>query len=130
MAAIVRQILVVAGATALSGALRDALLARAAAGPAEFTLLLPADPGAPGEDPPARLLAAVERLRAEGLAVDGRLGDADPLAAVRQVWDPYAFDELVLSTYPAGRSRWLALDVPGRLERATGVIVARVVASA
>lgn len=127
MAAVTRHVLVVAGRTARSGALRSALLARAAAGPVEFTLLVPAAEDDDGE-PPRRLLDAVEQLRGEGLDVAGQLGDADPLLAVTQVWDPYEFDELVLSTYPPGRSVWLAHDLPGRLERATGVEVRRVVA--
>ncbi len=128
MAAVTRHVLVVAGRTARSAALRAALLARAAAGPAHFTLLMPAAEES-GDDRSQLLLDAVERLRADGLEVDGQLGDADPLVAVAQAWDPYEFDELVLSTWPAGRSRWLALDLPGRLERATGLAVERVVAA-
>jgi len=122
-----RHVLVVAGRTARSEALRGALLARAAAGPAEFTLLLPGDGDGDGEEP-RRLVEAVERLRADGLDVAGQLGDPDPLLAVTQVWDPREFDEIVLSTLPPGRSRWLAADLPGRVERATGVEVRRVVA--
>lgn len=99
--------------------------ARAARGPAEFTLLLPgADP-----DAPLRLLRAVELLRSSGLDVAGQLGEADPVDAVAAAWDPREYDEVVLSTLPLGRSRWLALDVPGRIERATGVAVERVVGS-
>jgi len=126
MAEETRHVLVVAGRTALSEALRAALLARAAAGPAEFTLLVP-DEERDGDAPRRRLLAAVERLRADGLDVAGALGDADPLRAVEQLWDPREHDELVLGTAPPGRSRWLARDLPARLERATGVAV-RVVA--
>lgn len=127
MAELTRHVLVVAGRTARSEALRGALLARAAAGPAEFTLLVPGGDDAAREQP-RRLVEAVERLRAAGLDVAGHLGDADPLAAVTQVWDPYEFDEIVLATLPPGRSRWLAADLPGRVERATGVEVRRVVA--
>lgn len=128
MAELTRHVLVVAGRTARSEALRGALLARAAAGPAEFTLLVPGGDGASGLEEPRRLVEAVERLRAAGLDVAGHLGDADPLAAVTQVWDPFEFDEIVLATLPPGRSRWLAADLPGRVERATGVEVRRIVA--
>ncbi|MBB4663414.1 hypothetical protein [Conexibacter arvalis] len=126
MAEVTRHVLVVAGRTALSDALRGALLARAAAGPAEFTLLLPGDGDAC--ERARRLVDAVERLRGAGLDVAGQLGDADPLVAVTQAWDPGEFDEIVLATHPPGRSRWLARDLPGRIERATGVAVRRVVA--
>ncbi|ADB51653.1 hypothetical protein [Conexibacter woesei] len=122
-----KHVLVLAGLTVVSGALRAALHARAARGPAEFTLLLPAsEDGAAGHR--ERLLVAVERLRADGLDVAGQLGDPDPLLAVRQVWDPVEYDEIVLSTFPPGRSGWLERGVPRALERATGVPVAHVVA--
>lgn len=127
MAEPTRHVLVVAGRTARSEALRRALLARAAAGPAEFTLLLPGGDPRDG-DLGDGLVAAVEQLRAAGLDVAGQLGDANPLLAVTQVWDPFEFDEIVLATLPPGRSCWLAADLPGRLERATGVEVVRVVA--
>lgn len=120
-----RHVLVLAGLTVVSGALRTALLARAARGPAEFTLLLPAPEGCAGHR--ERLLAAVERLRADGLDVAGQLGDPDPLVAVSQVWDPVEYDEIVLSTFPPGRSGWLERGVPHALERATGVTVSHVV---
>jgi hypothetical protein len=114
------HVLVVADRTALSAALRTALLARAARGPAEFTLLLPAPAG---YEAPQRLLVAVEQLRASGLDMAGQLGDADPLTAVEQAWDPHEYDEVVLGTLPPGRSRWLADELPERIERLTGVAV-------
>ncbi len=107
---------------------RRALLARAALGPIELTLLLPAPETA--EDAGVLLLTAVERLRASGLDVAGQLGEADPYEAVAAVWDPAEYDELLLSTLPAGRSHWLTLDLPARLERLAGIPVAHVVSSA
>jgi hypothetical protein len=120
-------VLVIASRTAVAEELRAALLARAQRGPVELTLLLPA-PEAAGEAGPL-LRGAVERLRAAGLDVAGRLGPADPCAAVEEVWEPGEYDEIVLATLAPERSHWLALDVPSRIEALTGVTVAHVVAA-
>jgi hypothetical protein len=122
-----RHVLVIASRTATAGELRAALVSRAQRGPIELTLLLPAPEGA-GEAG-ARLLAAVEALRAAGLDVAGRLGAEDPYDAVAEVWEPGEYDEIVLGTLPPGRSHWLALELPERLERMTGLTVQHVVAA-
>jgi hypothetical protein len=67
-------------------------------------------------------------MRAEGLTVDGRVGDQDPIAAVSDAWDPTQWDEVVVSTLPTGTSRWLQVDLPHRIERLAGVTVTHVVA--
>jgi hypothetical protein len=56
------------------------------------------------------------------------VGDADPVAAISDVWDPANFDEVVVSTLPTGSSKWLAIDLPHRVEKMTGVPVTHVVA--
>jgi hypothetical protein len=122
-----RHVLVIASRTAAAGELRAALLARAQRGPIELTLLLPAPEGA-GEAG-TRLLGAVEALRAAGLDVAGRLGAADPYDAVAEVWEPGEYDEIVLGTLPPDRSHWLALGLPERIERLTGLTVEHVVAA-
>lgn len=123
-----RHVLIVASRTATSEELRAALLARSRSGPVEFTLLLPAPPEA-GEAG-ALLRDAVERLRAAGLDVAGMVGDPDPFAAVAEVWDPREFDEIVLATLRPGRSHWLSVGLPRRVERLAGVPVTHVVAAA
>lgn len=122
-----RHVLIVASRTATSDELRAALLARRHSGPSEFTLLLPAPPEA--QDAGPLLQAAVERLRDAGLDVAGMVGHADPLAAVAEVWDPGEFDEIVLATFPPGRSHWLASGLPDRVQQLAGVPVAHVVAA-
>lgn len=64
-----------------------------------------------------RLRQAIEALRSLGADARGEVGDPDPLAAVRQLLGREAFDEIIVSTLPAGLSRWLGMDVPGRLRR-------------
>jgi hypothetical protein len=66
-------------------------------------------------------------LRADGLEVEGSIGEADPLFAILSLWDPAEFDEILLSTLPVGASRWLRADLPRRVERLTGALVSHVV---
>src|SRR4051794_2947313 len=96
------RILVVARQTAASDDLITALAERATRGPIRITLLMPApaigregrDAGQPDLD------AAVARMREAGLDVEGICGDHDPVDAVAEVWQPGAFDEVVVSTLP------------------------------
>src|SRR5919201_205528 len=122
--------LVVANVTGSSPDLIQALKERAADGDCRFTMIVPATGGGSAGREAARkqLERSLELIRGEGLEVDGRIGDPDPVAAVSDVWDPMKFDELIVSTLPTGSSRWLALDLPHRLGKLTGVQVRHVVA--
>ena len=133
------DVLVVANRTAGAPELLEALKDRAAQGPVKFHLLVPATPHgvtwaadmhAGGSEAEAHVRAAVERLRAEGLEVDdGKVGDPDPLAAVEDALNFKEFDEIIVSTLPKHLSKWLKLDLPHRVERATGKPVTHVTAS-
>ncbi|HEV2786648.1 MAG TPA: hypothetical protein VGV67_09695, partial [Solirubrobacteraceae bacterium] len=48
---------------------------------------------------------------------------------VQEVWDPRKFDEVIVATLPTDVSRWMALDLPRRIERFTDAQVTHVVAS-
>jgi hypothetical protein len=124
------SVLVVANVTAASDELLDALKRRAARGACDFMLLIPATGGGSAGREAAQegLDVALTRLRAEGLSVEGKVGDPDPVVAVHDLWDPMRFDEIVISTLPTGASRWLAVDLPHRVEKLTGVQVEHVVA--
>ena len=122
------NVLVVANRTADSGELLDALCARAGRGPAEFTLVLPrngADPVTAGN----KLQSALERMRDAGLAIEGKIGDSDPLVAVQETWDPSRYDEVIVSTLPTNSSRWLQIDLPHRVAKVTNATVTHVVAT-
>jgi hypothetical protein len=53
--------------------------------------------------------------------------DGDPFEAARRVMDEEDVHEIMLATYPTGRSRWMDDDVADRLRKATGLGVTRVV---
>jgi GABA permease len=73
---------------------------------------------------------AVERLRREeALEIQGKVGDPDPVAAVEDAVNFDSYDEIIVSTLPTHLSKWLKLDLPHRVERATGLPVRHVIAS-
>lgn len=124
------SVLVVANVTATSPELVAALCERARTDRCHFTLVVPQPVAGPAGRAAAerRLDDALERLRAEGLDVEGSVGDPDPLAAVRDEFDPHRYDEIVVATLPTGVSKWLQVDLPHRVESATDAKVTHVVA--
>ena len=101
-------------------ALRDA-------GPCRFHLLVPVEhPMGAWSD--GQVQAAAKRTLQEGLdrfhderiIADGEIGDANPVYAagvvIRREGEG-AFTGILLSTLPAGPSRWLHLDVPSRMRK-------------
>jgi hypothetical protein len=124
------SVLVVANVTATSPELIERLKERAGRDACGFTLLIPAPAGgSAGRDAAQeRLDEVLDALRAEGLEVQGHVGDHDPVVAFHETWNPRTFDEVVVSTLPTGSSRWLAIDLPHRFEKMSGVPVTHVVA--
>jgi hypothetical protein len=126
-----RRYLVVANQTLLGDHLvakiRECLLA----GPCQFYVVVPAAHTkdhllwTEGHDRAVarlRLDEALERFRSLGADVDGEIGDPRPVDAIGDACRHAApFDEIILSTLPAGMSRWLRQDLPHRVERAFGL---------
>ena len=157
--ATVRRYLVVANQTLANPALVQTITERIGAGPAELHIVVPVttspetravlravgDPlfgGTAGleglsksqahdrNDAERRLAEIVARLTALGAAsVSAELGRADPFDAVAEVMGRASFDEIIVSTLPAGISRWLGLDLPSRIERAFGLPTTTITAS-
>lgn len=129
------KLLVIANRTVDSDALHDAIIERAAAGPVQVMLVAPASSG-PGSQQARRMATArrldraLRRLREAGVPVEGVVEDPDPMLAVQATWDPRRFDEVIVATLPTASSRWLAANLPRRVERFTGARVTHVVAAA
>jgi hypothetical protein len=121
------KLLVIANRTVDSVGLLEALRTRAGRGPIEVTLVAPSRYGR-REETAQRLDRAVRVLDDAGIMVKGVQGDADPMIAVADTWDPRQFDEVVVATLPGATSRWLAANLPKRVERFTGARVTHVVA--
>jgi len=124
------NVLVVASQTAGSQHLLEALKHRAERGPIRVTLVMPAQgPGLGGREAMRQQLdEALAAMRAAGLDADGVIGDANPLDAVAECFDPARHDEAVVCTLPGRSSKWLQHDFPHRVARFTGVPVTHVVA--
>ena len=124
------NVLVVANLTANSQHLLDALKVRAQRSPIRITLVMPAQgPGLGGREAVrARLDEALAGMRAAGLEAEGAIGDADPMEAVAECFDPARHDEAIVCTLPGRSSKWLQYDFPHRVARFTGVPVTHVVA--
>lgn len=132
--------LVVANQTLLGDPLLERIRKCLASGPCEFHLVVPAT-HAPGRAMQTesrdrafaaqRLREGLERFRALGIEVEGEVGDARPIDAIRDVMlHAGPFDEIILSTLPPGISKWLRQDLPHRIQRTFEVPVSMVVARA
>src|SRR3954447_26949089 len=116
------HVLVVASQTVDSPDLMTALQARSGQGPIHVTILSPVL-YCEREDARARLDAACAALREHDIECEGVLGDADPVVAVQELWNPGRFDEIVVSTFATGASRWMQIDLPHRIAKLTDCTV-------
>ncbi len=112
------HLLVVANRTADSPELLHAIKQRAEQGPIHVTMLVPAT-WSERAGAERRLESAVATLAAADVKAEGILGDADPIVAVQEAWNPGRYDEVVVSTLAQGSSRWLQIDLPHRVARLT-----------
>lgn len=122
-----RRYLIVANQTLLGDPLLGQITECMVSGPCQFHLVVPAT-HAPGRVMQTevrdrtfaaeRLREGLERFRALGADVEGEIGDARPIDAIRDVMlHAPPFDEIIVSTLPPGLSRWLRQDLPHRIQR-------------
>ena len=131
-----RRYLVVANQS-LGGGHLISLLRELAEKPSTFHVLVPATPpsdhlwteGEANAIAHRRLEIGLERFRKSGIEATGEVGDGRPLQAIDDLVARESFDEIVLSTFPPGLSRWLKLDLVHRVEAAYGLPVRHVIAA-
>lgn len=134
-----RRYLVVANQTLGGAKLAAALHERIAAGPCAFHVVVPMT--RPREhlvwtEGEARSLAQERLDRAlswfgeQGIDATGEIGDERPMLAIEDALIAREFDEIVISTLPAGASKWLRQDLPARAARRSGLPVSHVEAEA
>jgi hypothetical protein len=131
-----RRYLVVANQTLNSSHLLQAVVTLVGDGPARVHLLVPATPardqltwteGEARSIAQRRLQQALDLYRCIPGTVEGEVGDANPLQAVRDQLDAgKRFDLIVVSTLPPGLSRWLRQDLAKRIHRSCGLPVQHV----
>jgi hypothetical protein len=112
----VRRTLIVANLTASTPILVQEVERRADEAPTRFALLVPAQGSRNYAD--WTLEQAVRVLgRAANGPVEGIVGGADPFESIRDAVAGGAYDDVILSTLPKGRSEWLRRDLPSRVEQ-------------
>jgi GABA permease len=133
-----RRVLVVANRT-LPGAPLRAELARHAGTGAELRIVAPivtsrvhyiaSDVDRELREARARLAEALEWARAEGLDATGVVGDPNvALGAIEDELRMSGADEVIISTYPLGRSNWLETGILERLRDELDVPITHLVA--
>lgn len=134
-----RRYLVVANQTLGGPQLTLKIREAVARGPCTFHFLVPATPpqdhatwteGEAGALAEERLGSALSGARELGVEADGSVGDPNPVQAIADVLATSDVDEIIVSTLPAGISRWLRLDLLHRVERRFDLPVTHVIGEA
>jgi hypothetical protein len=120
--------LVVANQTVAGGALVERLEALAEEGPRRFIIVVPQDHGEGHAVRAARerLHKLLESLEAEGIVAAGMIGDPDPYDATMNAVQFFHISEIVISTLPRDRSKWMADKLVERVANATSARVEHV----
>src|SRR3954447_18762099 len=118
--------LIVGNQTLAGDAWRAAVLERARAGPASFHVIVPATPtrdhlmwseGEASTVAQQRLADALGWMHDADVTATGDVGDPSPALAVADALLHEEFDEILVSTLPAGPSKWIRQDLPRRIAR-------------
>ena len=133
------RVLVVANQTVAGRALLDEIRGRCEGRRSEVFVVVPALPASRLEhlahdvdreidEARARLGRSLEAMSGAGIVARGQVGDHhDPNVAIEDALREFAADEVVISTHPPERSRWLERGVVERAEREVPLPVTHVV---
>ena len=134
-----RRYLIVANQTLGGRPLLTRLKSLADGGPVSFYVVVPATApknhwtwteGEAHAIAQRRLDAALEAFRELGAEVDGSVGAERPMDAIRDALRGREIDEIMISTLPAGVSRWMRQDLPHRVARWFDLPVSHVIGEA
>jgi hypothetical protein len=133
------RVLVVANQTVGGRALLDEIRGRCEGRRSEVFVVVPALPGSrlehlahdvdrAIEEARERLGRSLEAMSSAGIVARGQVGDHhDPNVAIEDALREFAADELVISTHPPERSKWLERGVVERAEREVPLPVTHVI---
>ena len=132
------RLLVVANQTVGGKALLSEIENRCKGGPCEILVTVPALPGSKldywasatdgaTEEAKQRLADSVAAITALGLTTWGEVGDSDPNVAISDSLRTFPADELVISTHPPQKSKWLERGVVDRAREEVDLPITHVV---
>ena len=123
--------LVVANQTAASPELVSLLKQRAEEGPRRFIIVIPQDHGLGTAVRGARerLKRLLASLAEAGVVAGGLIGDPDPYTATMNAVQFFHISEIIISTLPETRSKWVADKLVERVEKSTGKPVQHIASS-
>ena len=112
--------LVAANLTAASGELSQRLKELAEEGPRRFIVVVPQEHLHGGAVARARerLAKLLQSLREDGVVAAGMIGDPDPYTAIMNAVQYFHISEIVISTLPRDRSKWMADKLVERVRSA------------
>ena len=123
--------LVVANQTAASPELVSLLKQRADERPRRFIIVIPQDHGLGTAVRGARerLKRLLASLADAGVVAAGLIGDPDPYTATMNAVQFFHISEIIISTLPETRSKWVADKLVERVEKSTGKPVQHIASS-
>jgi len=123
--------LVVANQTAASPELVSLLKQRADERPRRFIIVIPQDHGLGTAVRGARerLKRLLASLADAGVVAGGLIGDPDPYTATMNAVQFFHISEIIISTLPETRSKWVADKLVERVEKSTGKPVQHIASS-
>jgi GABA permease len=132
------RILVIANETVGGGALLSEIANRARGRKSEILVVVPAiersrlehwtsDTDRAVDEARDRLSRSLAALGSIGLSARGEVGDSEPNVAIEDALANFAADELIVSTHPPQRSRWLERGVVDRAREEVDLPITHVV---
>lgn len=132
------RLLVVANQTVGGKALLSEIENRCRRGPAEILVIVPALPGSKleywasatdgaTEEAKQRMADSVAAITALGITTWGEVGDSDPNVAIEDALRTFPADELIISTHPPQKSKWLERGVVARAREEVDLPITHVV---
>jgi hypothetical protein len=119
-----RRILVIANETVAGRTLRSMILEKSLDVREEVLVVTPAlnspvkhwvsDEDNARAEAQTRLDESLAQLEEAGVQARGEIGDGDPLQAIEDALRTFGADEIIISTHPAGRSRWFERGIVDR----------------
>ncbi len=124
--------LVVANQTAASPELVERLKALASEGPRRFIVIVPQSSvqGFAVREARERLSTLLESLDEADIVAAGMIGDPDPYTATMNAVQYFHISEIVISTLPEDRSKWVADKLVDRVRGASNLPVEHIESSA